>query len=410
MATPIKSISPASKPTDVLDKDKDKLEKNKLDKDKDKEKKSSQAFDKTIKIIHLVFMFFIVCLLFLMFLSFLFGFSVFGGNSNSGTSYYTEKILTDYSSKHVDELDPFFPSGIPQDGCYLAYICPGVPSTPENCTNCTEYGGYCATNSSCYSNCCKYGECRFENECKSCIQENHTCTNSTDCCEGLNCLDGTCKKPCESYLGDCSNNSDCCSNCCRTNGECGFENECTNCVEEAHTCVNSSQCCYGLECLDGTCKEPCKNYLGDCTENSDCCSDCCRTNGECGFENECKACGEENQTCSVNSDCCSGKCYNGVCKPTSCLDLNVTCSPTNNLCCSGCCNYYYPQFSFVCLPENLCQTYCGDYGTYCKMNSDCCSNVCLGNSTCGCIQYGYSCPGTGSCCPGYECKSGMCVI
>jgi hypothetical protein len=398
-------------------------------------KKSSHAFDKTVKILNLVFMFLIVLALISLLLSLSIGFpfSISTSYSSTYTQKYTEKLIEEASSDKstTNILEPFFPSGIPQDGCYLAYICPGVEPKCENetCNNCTEYAQRCKTNASCCSNCCKnmgtanspYFECRFAEECQeNCYQYNQTCSNDSQCCSGCcqklaSANYGFCKSEdecgsCVNLNETCTNSSECCSSCCKYIGngvsKCLREDECGSCVEELGYCYNSSQCCEGLECVNGKCKETCGEYLDSCEEDSDCCSECCREWGECGFAEEC--CTHQNETCSSNSDCCDGlTCQNRKCLP-ECLDLNETCSQNNNLCCSGCCDYVAGGPGYQCLPEALCQLDCGPFGEYCKTGDDCCSGVCNADSTCGCIMGGYSCFGDNSCCSPYECISGMC--
>ena len=361
----------------------------------DKDKKPSHAFDNTVKIINLIFMLLIVIALFLILLSFLWGFS-FSDNSGGigySSNAYSEKIIKDYTSKNKNTLNPFFPSGIPEDGCYLAYICPGVPNNEcENDTNdCMDYAETCTTNESCCSGCCKnmgsitspYYECRLEGECQEgCYDLDRTCSNNFDCCSGC------CNKPASSNYGMCSS-----------------LDVCQQCKEETETCTNSSQCCDGLACQNGKCAEICGEYLAGCETNSDCCSDCCRDYGECGFSQEC--CSHQNETCSSNSECCYGlTCQNRKCQP-ACTEEDEACS-NNSDCCSGCCKYI-PGGGFICQPEASCTDQCASYQEDCKLGDECCSGICT-NFLCGCLQFGYSCPGIGSCCPGYECINGMCGI
>ncbi|MCX6741658.1 MAG: hypothetical protein NTX24_00585 [Candidatus Pacearchaeota archaeon] len=358
--------------------------------DKKEIKKAGGAFFKVLLSILLI----IIILLLLFIASSMF----FGGWGWNGSPFMTSPVYyNSYGSSpeksvttnyNYDPSSPYYYpwSGFSGEGCYWAYICPGVP--PESCDNCTEDSQTCVNNSQCCSNCCKYSSGY-----------------------GFKCVpEEQCAETCHEYLGACTNNSDCCSNCCRVNGECGFAQECSSCVQERGTCSNSSQCCYGLTCQDGTCEQECGNYLADCETNLDCCSGCCRTYGECGFAQECSSCVQERGTCSNSSQCCYGlTCQDGTCEQESqCLDLNVTCSRDNNTCCSGCCDYVLGGPGFVCLPENLCSNDCTLYGQYCKTGEDCCSGVCNANSTCGCLQGGYSCFGENSCCSPYSCINGMC--
>lgn len=369
------------------------------------DKKPSHAFDYTVKIIGLIFMFLIVVALFMIVISLIWGFPFFGVTSgyfpttgtNNYNTHYTEKIITEYAANHTDSWSPFFPSGYPTDGCYLAYICPGVPEDDEchNDTNgCLEYAQTCTTNASCCSNCCKNMgsvtspsyQCRFEEECgNDCYTTDQTCSTDNECCSGC------CNKPEGSNYGMCAS-----------------LDVCQQCKEAQATCTNSTQCCEGLDCVDGKCKEECGYYLDQCSKDSDCCSDCCRNNGECGFAQEC--CHQQNDECTSDSECCYGlTCQNDVCAPPQqdCNDLNDSCYG-NSDCCSDCCLYIPGGPGYICQPEAACS--CKGYGDGCKNNDECCTGFyCGGEYECTCVNYLAPCSDTMPCCSPYSCTNGYCA-
>lgn len=51
---------------------------------------------------------------------------------------------------------------------------------------------------------------------QSCYPAGHACPGAETCCNGLNCVNGTCTASCQSQGGLCFLDSDCCSGDCRS--------------------------------------------------------------------------------------------------------------------------------------------------------------------------------------------------
>ncbi len=257
--------------------------------------------------------------------------------------------------------------------CYWAYICPGVPPAPT-CDDCTDENRSCYNNSECCSGCCEQFSINYP------IGD---IPGQTAFVGGICKPIERCQQQCKNYAQTCTNTSQCCDGyCCKSMGgtykECRPNLECNSCTENTQLCSSSSECCSG------------------------CCND-----GLCSLETQC--CHEETQTCSGSSDCCYGlDCIDGLCQQPECKNYATQCE-TNDDCCSGCCKNMGGTYK-ECRLENECSASCNPIGGSCLIGADCCSTVCLGNNTCGCIQGGYSCPVAGSCCSPYECVTGMCVI
>jgi hypothetical protein len=77
-----------------------------------------------------------------------------------------------------------------------------------------------------------------------CASENESCFD-IDCCSGLICSNGICVvDSCVAINGDCTQNSDCCSQKCFL-GKCKPSNYCSI---ENEDCVSDNDCCFGLYC------------------------------------------------------------------------------------------------------------------------------------------------------------------
>jgi hypothetical protein len=96
------------------------------------------------------------------------------------------------------------------------------------------------------------------------------------------------------------------------------------------------QCCPGFSCvLNGivtSCqKNACANVAAKCTQDSDCCSNHCASDGTCS-----DSCARQGGTCTTGGDCCPGlQCGSlGTCVPLSCGLTDSPCLQDED-CCSG---------------------------------------------------------------------------
>lgn len=99
---------------------------------------------------------------------------------------------------------------------------------------------------------------------------------------------------------------------------------------------------------------------GQCTNNSDCCSNCC-TGGICLPTNSCPL-AATGANCVANSSCQSGCCISGICSAMT--PITITGS-------SG------PQTTYVCNPQVNLKI--AGIGGSCTTNSNCQSNCCINN-------------------------------
>jgi|GEM_PF-3574703 len=226
------------------------------------------------------------------------------------------------------------------------------------------------------------------------------CENITEsnCCEGLVCSDGYCKKQIE---------------------ECALEGE--NC--------NNKDCCGGLECAyayagysaqtnvqERACiRRECRNAYERCNEDKECCSGHC-VNNYCASQGGCFPNGK---ACEKNGQCCSGWCKDGICtkREHDCLKYGEPCK-LNEQCCSGICD---PE-TYTCIDK------CANVGEECSSEKPCCpkSGAYCSDGICKqpdqtCNPEGARCgtpaepnyfaavlPSYGNCCPGLECINSYC--
>jgi hypothetical protein len=226
------------------------------------------------------------------------------------------------------------------------------------------------------------------------------------CCQGLACVNGSCKPPNEG----CAGSDQFCGygptnlarydsptyygECCQ--GEC-VNGYCKQPCKTSGTCSASSECCSGRECREGKCIQPCRT-TGSCSINSDCCADYYCQNGVCA--KQCKTSG----SCSANADCCSGY----FCGP------NLQCIPEPR-CVEhrGSCNNTWQCCSGLTCTNGICSNESCKWGTACNDTSECCTGLYCGqNAICGiqrCNELGGVCNTTDECCFGRRCTNNTCV-
>ncbi|HTY44057.1 MAG TPA: Dickkopf N-terminal cysteine-rich domain-containing protein [Patescibacteria group bacterium] len=141
-------------------------------------------------------------------------------------------------------------------------------------------------------------------------------TANNDCYLTYVCVNRTqeCPNLCVNNGLTCSDNSQCCSGCCKSFGTAGS------------MCLSSEQC-----------TSACTQISGLCTNSSQCCSGLICQGATC--QPALNSCKSLNQTCSVDSDCCSGLlCHNGICDmpviAPACKNISQICSSSTD-CCSG---------------------------------------------------------------------------
>ena len=219
------------------------------------------------------------------------------------------------------------------------------------------------------------------------------CIQKEDCCGFVkgkaDCKDGKC---CGSKGVKCDTNDDCCDQDC-AKGYCGG----VACLELEAPCTNNSECCSGV-CNDQfICAEICADDGFPCGADGDCCNKYC-DNGICMGQ----GCTPLGAACDNIQPCCSDgsldvQCLpsgtKSYCTPTSCLTLDVPCAPGSQIaCCDG----------LVCDPtRHTCGIQCGNAGSQCDKDGQCCSKTCKPDGTCDCHD--------GACTTDDECCSGKCI-
>jgi hypothetical protein len=161
------------------------------------------------------------------------------------------------------------------------------------------------------------------------------------------------------------------------------------CKEKNSICISSTECCSGM-CY-GKCISQCQPVNAACGKGTDVC--CKGLQCEQSTKKCCRLPGQTTRTpsecCSLqwisNSNGCGGKCTS-LCQP-----VNASCNQSNDVCCDGLqCN----QSTKKC---------CRLSGQMAQMQSECCSQSWIKNSTGGsggkcCSQHGSSCTANAICC------------
>jgi hypothetical protein len=169
-----------------------------------------------------------------------------------------------------------------------------------------------------------------------------------------------------------------------------------NCAPQGDSCKDIS-CCSPFSCINDFCvlPPPCKDVGSNCKNSSECCTGLNCDNGTCSkVKTECK---KLNQSCDENNLCCLGlNCDNGICKTflPPCRQVNESCD-ISNICCSGLnCN------------NNTCVA-CSQIGDRCAIDSDCCPSLTCISGGClpPCKKEGDDCNVDSDCCDGNFCGS-----
>jgi hypothetical protein len=189
---------------------------------------------------------------------------------------------------------------------------------------CSEPGSVCSNVMECCSRVNKVceGPARRPRTCKVCRVRGARCKRDSQCCSSLKCFRGRCRKKDKLCLGPgdvCTNVAQCCNSVSKVcEGAPGSPKTCQVCQDILQTCVRETQCCRGLGCFGGICRETetrCKKINQQCSDVTACCFRDVVCEGPEGRPTTCKQCLVLNASCKRSSQCCSGlKCRNGNCR------------------------------------------------------------------------------------------------
>jgi hypothetical protein len=116
--------------------------------------------------------------------------------------------------------------------------------------------------------------CKHCGPCRSC--KKGTCKPKADgtACSGGSCCSGVCSTEKQEVGSDCDQDSDCCSDYCRTSTFADDPvNTCAaNCRGKA--CTTEDGCCRGFSCASGRCGG-CKDFGAPCASDAECCFSAC---------------------------------------------------------------------------------------------------------------------------------------
>jgi len=161
-------------------------------------------------------------------------------------------------------------------------------------------------------------------------------------------------------------------------------------------CASATDCpadeACDLSTMPGTCSAQCTSGACACATDEQCNQPMvvC-TNGQCAAATGAAA----GATCMVSTDCRSNQCTAGICQ---CAASGGNCV-TDSDCCGGA----------SCSAAGTCEAISGlADGSDCTDPSQCSSNQCNSNETCGCVASGGTCQTYEDCCNGTACSAGMC--
>jgi hypothetical protein len=226
------------------------------------------------------------------------------------------------------------------------------------------------------------------------------CTDASECCPDELGGELRCQAPDEGGPATCG------GAVCRLEGEecgvglgpcCGdalrcdpFESRCLLCGPFMAPCDADTDCCDGFCGFElgksGTCQPPsCLGNGSDCNLPEDCCGGYCVDVGGFFVCSDCPG-APDGFPCAVHTQgedpapdvlCCHG-CdpASGFCGASTCLGLGAPCDPMSAFCCPGSfCGFGNEGDPSVC---------CGDFGTFCTTDEDCCGAPCVMNG-CGSV-------------------------
>ncbi|MSP62852.1 MAG: hypothetical protein EXR72_21475 [Myxococcales bacterium] len=246
-----------------------------------------------------------------------------------------------------------------------------------------------------------------DNLCEACGMAGKKCNANIDCCNGFECTqDGICQKPvmCKQPGIACAKTAECCNGVCNQ-----AKGACAACGIPGVQCAVMEDCCNGLLCQNGSCKEPvmCKMAGAFCAQTGECCQGqgliCHQLQGTCA------SCGVLNSLCKVSADCCNGvPCTNGVCKQPVMCKANGSVCALNADCCGALCNGFDKLCAACgatvnanCASNSDC---CGNQNWTCNLNTHKCQMPMV-----MCKAGGLACVATVECCKGLYCDGGKCT-
>jgi hypothetical protein len=265
---------------------------------------------------------------------------------------------------------------------------------------CKGNGQSCIADVECCNNSCLVGMCTGTS---SCLLLGEVCSGG-QCCSGQ-CLGSHCTfyNYCRADGEYCDQNSDCCNNICLTSTK--------RCAVTSGACVPTHQPCSGVRsCCNTMCVDVglvagvgycypiggCKTYMDICTKDQDCCSlKCGAPDPKAGGMRRCERYGN----CLPPGDVCGG-----LGASQNCCDGGKAICQKTSTGVSRC----WPNYGGACFPD----------GAECHMSDECCSHLCLPDSTsstgfrCGaqCIPLGSgTCTTDADCCSPGVCQNGVCL-
>lgn len=142
--------------------------------------------------------------------------------------------------------------------------------------------------------------------CQECREKGAQCTNDSQCCDGTSCESGICAIPCAKGQ-ECKTPAG--SECARGKIVCEADGDatCESLAGKGESCSNDSECCDGLSCKNGVCKLPCvQNQVctvpraqGECSKGK---IQCDPTTGDA----TCKGPSPTKETCDGKDNDCDG--------------------------------------------------------------------------------------------------------
>jgi hypothetical protein len=285
---------------------------------------------------------------------------------------------------------------------------PGVCSPCEPGTTCVKALG------------ASKGECRRE-----CDPSNPSALCP---CEGFRCIQNNATAPSGSYCDQCAATNLACADssdgnapCCDPSAKCSPSTSNVCCRPSGTDCTSSGQCCGGANatgtCNNGACALSCSSGWADCNKVA---GDGCEVDRQKSPTN-CGACGNKCSTpaggkaiCvagACQADCpsgltlCGNVCVNLKTDPGHCGSCATACTGApvggtatcTNGSCKKACSSGLDLCDNACVNLDTDQNHCGSCSTACIPGSGGCKK---GNC---CAQWGTSCGGTVSCCPGTSC-------
>lgn len=251
-------------------------------------------------------------------------------------------------------------------------------------------GENCSTNAQCSSGNCNHGFCDSN-------AAGGSCRYNGDCTGGV-CQSGVCKIASGSYAEECSANTDCALTKSGAMVDCDpWDHMCCNYAPGS--CSQSSDCCPGSYCDNGTCAYA--DWHGWCGSNSQCTSNLCNSSSVCYCENV-------GTTLGGNWwwQCCSGNTQysGGVWSCANPNTLGQTCSGPGGVTCNG-----YQECDSS---DGKCHlTALGSDYEPCTVSTQCqqkpnaltCTSTGYGGSLC-CNETNGGCAADSDCCQGWSCS------